>query len=90
MAFTAMDAAEKILAGLLEMAEKEEKDFFREERVVVQNTTMLLEDLVEEGVHGDGEGEEEAEVDILEEHQVITNTTRVEEEVDHLIMEGIV
>ena len=66
---TAMDVAADILEEPTEMAEKEEKDLFKVELVVVRGTTMLLEDLEEVEVRTVGVEVQEEEEDILVEHQ---------------------
>ena len=44
--FIPVEEAERILMVPLEMAEKEARDFFREERVEEPGQTMSMEDLV--------------------------------------------
>ena len=46
MGFTPVEEVERILMVPLEMAEKEEGDFFREEWVEEPRSTMSMEDLV--------------------------------------------
>ena len=73
------------------MAEKEAKDFFREEWVEEPGITMLQEDLEEEEVHMDiqPEGVLEVEEATLGEVAGIMNMTPVEEGEDLTTMERI-
>ena len=73
------------------MAEKEAKDFFREEWVEEPGITMLQEDLEEEEVHMDiqPEGVLEVEEAILGEVAGVMNMTPVEEGEDLTMLERI-
>ena len=73
------------------MAEKEAKDFFREEWVEEPGITMLQEDLEEEEVHMDiqAEGVLEVEEATLGEVAGIMNMTPVEEGEDLTMLERI-
>ena len=73
------------------MAEKEAKDFFREEWVEEPGITMLQEDLEEEEVHMDIQPEEVLEVEeaTLGEVAGIMNMTPVEEGEDLTMRERI-
>ena len=85
----AMDVAVDSLEEPMDMAEKEGKDSYKVELVVVRGTTMLLEDLEEVEVRMVVEEEQEEEEDILEEHQATIIVNRVEEGAALLTVAGI-
>ena len=91
MDFIPVEEAQRTLEAQWGMAEKEAKDFFREEWVEEPGITMLQEDLEEEEVHMDiqAEGVLEVEEATLGEVAGIMNMTPVEEGEDLTTLERI-
>ena len=91
MGFSPVEEAQHSSEAQWDMAEKEAKDFFREEWVEEPGITMLQEDLEEEEVHMDiqAEGVLEVEEATLGEVAGIMNMTPVEEGEDLTMLERI-
>ncbi len=87
--FTPAEEVERISAAPRELAEKAEKDFFREEWVVEPGILMLTEDLAVAGVLMEAEEVEAAEEGTLVEAVGTVKMTPVEEGEDLIVAERI-